>query len=1547
MSTKPLKAPLPDEHILQVEPPPRTFVNAGWRVRPHLYTDRALSAESLSREQHERSGRLALRGQLVAPGVVAGLEVRLDREPGADGKEDLHVFEVGPGLGLTVSGEDVLQPRATRVRVDQVPVFRLREGQDTSSFDLDVLASVKATQTHQGLRAAVLVLVPVVSKREDPPAPNDPAELDPERHALEDQRLVDGYALVLFAWPDSWPMPDPEALAWRNRLAWTLFEAERQRPHQTYAPWEEVGVPLALIGFTPPMHVDAPATPLFADSASVVRTGGAPRSRPPLLEAHGNPLLWQARLQQFSEHLDTFSSEQLADGTAIQSFAFLPPVGRLPKQAVDFRQWTHRFFPAPFIIDAAPMPLEQLDAVALASASLAPLDTSAQERVRVLVPVPEAHFEPRLLQSELLDPAFPKAITSGLERLGEWLRRRTDLRGKATLLLNALEGERSNRYPTEDPAWIPGEYEGEVPLDPSQYGPEEATYGTEGKTVPVLEEALWLNGTWAQPEQLGWDSGAVSTAVSPTKGTFAVVTRYYSSFSSSYLSVRRFTKDSPVARDFLYYPAAWLDFKAVWSGGELVIVILAYNPLLKDRPTPGFPRVAFMRRTPTGWVTSVPKYLGAGISPRSILHFTAVSWGPGRIDAFVGTTSSILKVSWLDGAPQDVQVLNTSVSRTVNQIVALSPSAGRLELLYLGRSPSDPSYAEYWLHHLSCFHEGDGPDLRQADGDATLDVVEVKSLKGFQLAACISKADDRSPRLDVLVLSNGATQGIRHGWYDAGSWKFGMQMVSKTNADALEVVSKGDGRIHAFWWDDTFPMPGPLTYRLFDEGRWQTAELLTRQFLSVSTSRQSFSVVLDGTNPIDVLMASNNGLLHLKKVADSTRVTVRQQGLRGLIGNIEGLHKQALDFVRTSSARIQDELQHVRELMLTSSTEASRLAVSATFGSTLVGSPLVTQNSNGDFLTRFHPRVGLARIRLSDAMEALEQASTVRRELTAQLVELVKKIVRVKEIGLDLTNMFLLGISKIVPGSSPRRVELLPVTWPGRTTIDTKTVVREDLSLRDLVNNAALLEDALRRLDEEPENVRRALAQARLKWTESDYFSTALRHLEHTLALLRTLELRMTTRVGSVSNYKATLDRIEAFWSELDKRMRLVDGEVAEGRQDVTVARALLAEEMARIDAVNQRRAQILEQHVPFLVFQRSRHRELTRDTPSRLLDPGLVKDILPEVFASTDAAPPELLAYVEFVRDSSLKWFTLAPQLLRGLDRTELIHRTFARAQVRALQRMPISLPIISGRTPTRLALGLSRLMSAREDFIARQRGAFIRFEPAVLYTQTWLELQQSAHAQLSLGDLIDMAHGRSDVARNTATELEHISKVATGLYQRFGEVLPVIRLEWAEQLSQYDAPVDLHDLSRLPRWDELEVTERREMQTLVDWLFQRVVTTEPEAMSLMNDLVRICLLLASHAPVDELLSGHVSKPSVARVGGTLELAVDPARVRIGMHVLIRSGEQTVQAVVEDLSSSVVKARVLSASSTTVHLPEKTSARFADPARGTGALLPYMGAEW
>ncbi len=1536
MNTKPLKESLPDEHILQVEPRPKPTVDAGWLRRPNLYTGRALSAESLATEQHERSGRLALRGQFVAPGVVAGLEVRLETEFNEHEKRFVHLFQIGPGLGLTASGEDVMVPRTTRVRVDRVPAFWLEEGQEPSSFDLSILYASEVAPTHKGLLAAVLMLVPVVSRKNDPSDPNDP-----DAYAFEDQRWVDGCAPVLFAWPKHWHIPDPEALDWRNRLAWKLFEDERLRSPEECALWETVGVPLALIGFTPPADINSLAVPLFADRASVVRSGGAPRHRPSLLDAHGNPLLWQARTQQFSEHLASIPPQQLA--TAVRFFAKLPPVGVLPKHVVDLFDWTNRFFPAPFILDAAPVPLEQLDAVALASASLAPLDTSAQERVRVLVPIPEAHFDPYLLRGEAIDPAFSEAITSGLARLGEWLRRRKNLRGKAVLLLNVLEGKKPNRFPELDPSAIPGESPGTVPLDPTQYGPEEVAYGTQGNTVPSLEEVLlrWgQRGTWDEPALLGIETEEVSTADS-TVGSFGLVTRQGGThlMHTGYRDTWQPWKSIP---DILPGTTQSLEgFKTIWCGDDLALVALISEPIATPAPVDGAlstspGRTFFLRiyhhLDESGWQWEKLEHVQAS----RVTHFAPVAWGPGRIDTFMAvetdtvsdtgssTSYQLLKLTWMYGAAaQPAKVaLAEAADRQVSAMTALQRKDERIELLFLARKHSDETSADDkpWLHHVSGFHEEDAADLSQ------LEMVETTDATGSLLSVCLTGPN----QLDALVM--GET-GIVHGQY-ATDWKFEAEQVSTTSGDVLVAVSRLDGQVHAFWWKRESDQASPLMYGWFDGNRWTEPRVLMQ--VQLHTSRQPLSVILDGTSQLDVFLASLQGLQHLKMLPDSTRALVEKQGLRGLLSQTEGLLGRVDEFIRAGSAQVQADTQNVRQLMISGHTEASRLVVSPILGATMVPSPLAARSDIESYFTRFLRKSDEPQIEdptsKEDARETLEQATSTRRELIARLVNLVR------DLRLDVTGITVAGIAQVYY-SPNMRAKLRRVN-----DSLTKIVERESILLTSLVDNPSTLEDVLTRIGNEPDAIERALHAASLSWEKSDYFSTSVQHLEDMLVLLRELERRTLPHESALASYKGVLAQLERFWSELDKRLRLVDGEVAEGRQDVTVARALLAEETVRIGAINERRKQVFAEHVPFLVFQRPRQRELTRDTPTRLLDPGLVKEILPEVLASTAAAPPELLAYVELIRDSSLKWFSLAPQLLHGLDRTELIHRTFEWAQVRAIQRVPVKLPVIAGRSSVRFAQGLSRLVAAREELIARQRGAFIHFEPAVLHARTWLELQQSAHEQLSLGDLIDMAHGRSDVGRRATTELEQISKVATGLYERIGEVLPTIRLEWAEQLSQYDAPVDLHDLSRLPQWHRLEVTARREMQTLVDWLFQRVVRTEPDALSLMNDLVRVCLLLASHAPVNELLSGHVFKPSVAKVGGTLELAVDPARVRIGMHVLIRSGEQTVQAVVEDLSLSVVRARVLSATAPSVSLPVKTSAYFSDPARGMGALLPYVG---
>ncbi|HYO69916.1 MAG TPA: hypothetical protein VEU33_27955 [Archangium sp.] len=1558
MSTKPLKNPHLNEHILRVEPSPQPFIEAGWRSRPNLYTGRPLSAATLSAQQRERSGWLALHGQRVSPGVVAGLEVQLVEAESTRNRQEPTSFLIGPGTGLLPSGEDVIVPRALKISVDRIPVYW--EGSlGPAGFNLGILGSVDATTTHAGLRAAVLVLVPVVSRKNDPPDPYDPGHVDPEVRPLDDERLVDGCTLVLFAWPKTWELPPRDSASdqetWRNRLAWELFDREQQRqpgwliqseqqPEQ-YAPWEKVGVPLALVGFDPPNRYGGPARPLFVDRAAVVRAGGAPRTRTPLLDARGTPLLWQARAQQFAEHLASFTTEELTDGTALRAFERLPPVGVLPKHAINLFDWSRRFFPNGFKLEAVPMPLEQLDAVAQASAPLSSLHTSEREHVRVLVPVPDVHFDPHLLRQELLDPSFQSAITASLRRLAEWLKRREDVRLRATALRKALEGdEKPLQYPAQDPAAIPGEY-----VSPEASNPPEEDYETRSSDsappkaelkVPALQEALARNGTWAEPQKLGQEVHEVFTATSLGADKFAVVTRL-----NTALTVRYYSEDKGVFQQQYQdvvtdSGSSYLECRPVWSGNKLLLVLLKGDSSL---------HLNIGRRTSdaaTGTWDWRLELSHTDLTPSSITHFTAVSWADNCVDAFVATQDTILQFTWIldpngDKAKTQTHIQRllptTSVgSRRVSQMVALCPEKGRIELFFLGQQPppsppSAPLTRPSWLHHLSGFHSGDKPELNAS----TLQVVEEKSLMGHHLAACVSRSGT-SKRFDVLVMGDDINhKGIRHGWKDE-SWKFGVELVSPRGGQVIHLVpGSGEQRqLHAFWLNPTSSNSqgyAPLQYRRFENNHWKPIETLPQQKLHTRASRGAFSVFLPPSNQVELFLASYSGLLNLKKVPESTQLTVQNKGLRGLIHEVEALHQETITFTQKGSTQLQNAILRVRQLMQTSSTDASRQAVYGRLGSNLMDA----RNGIENYFTGFYPYTRVRLIRLSDALETLQQATALRRDLTARLIEQVRRIVPVKQVGLDVAGMYLLGIATTDNARTQKAMLYQrPAFWGLRR--DTKFVVRTSYLLSDVVNNPLTSQNVLRWLGDEPENIRRALTFSRVRWVESDYFSTALQHLENMLALLKDLERRMNLRWNAMEDYKQTLRKLEGSWGALDKRMRVVDDEIAEARQDVTVGRALLLEEEGRINAVNQRRRKVFEQHVPFLVFQRPRERELTLDAPSRMLDPGVITDLLPKVFASTSAAPPELLSYTELIRDSPLKWFTVAPELLGGLDRLEFIHRTFVRAQARALHRIPIKLPAHSGRVLTSHAQGLYRVLSSQEDLIARSRYAFVQYyQPAILETRTWLELQQSAREYLSLGDLIDMSHGRPDVGRNAAAELDHISKVATGLYQRFGEVLPSLRLEWAERMSQYDAPVDLHDLSRLPHWDQLEGTDRRELQTLVNWLFARVVSTQPEAASLMNDLVRVCMLLASHAPVNELLSGHLSKPTVARVGGTLELAVDPSRVRIGMNVMIRSGEQTVEAVVEDLSTGVVKARVLSASPSTVHLPEKASARFADPARG------------
>ena len=187
-----------------------------------------------------------------------------------------------------------------------------------------------------------------------------------------------------------------------------------------------------------------------------------------------------------------------------------------------------------------------------------------------------------------------------------------------------------------------------------------------------------------------------------------------------------------------------------------------------------------------------------------------------------------------------------------------------------------------------------------------------------------------------------------------------------------------------------------------------------------------------------------------------------------------------------------------------------------------------------------------------------------------------------------------------------------------------------------------------------------------------------------------------------------------------------------------------------------------------------------------------------------------------------------------------------------------------------------------------------------------------------VSFADLADGGHGRADVARAAATELDQIRSIVTCLHAELSAVPPALRLLWADTLSAFDDAPHLRNLASLPRFAELGFADRHQLQAYVDWLFDQIEPGQPAAVALVNDVVRMALLLASHAPIDRIVSGRLARPVAGvGVGIRLPLAVaDAGQLRVGMQALLyRNDALVARAVVEDLGHGEVSARV-------VHLP-------------------------
>ena len=293
----------------------------------------------------------------------------------------------------------------------------------------------------------MLLLQPVVVERRSPEDPadrerafRDPCPIDPSALAFDEFQLLDGARLAFHPWPADWPdMADPaEAAQRRNLLAYQIYRREAEGGPAAL-PWTTHGIPLALVA------IDAEGRVALLDRAAVVRRGGVP-PRIQVDAGQGTPFLWQARLEGLMAHAAELAQAGWDGRDAAATFRHLPPVGILPRVAWD----SEAFFPDTCRQAHAPVPLEQLDLLFEASAGLAPFDLTVPDTVKWLVPVPQAVFEPKLLQNERIDPAFEKQRQALLRGVAIERARRGELRQMADVAVALVDVTRVPAFDDED-----------------------------------------------------------------------------------------------------------------------------------------------------------------------------------------------------------------------------------------------------------------------------------------------------------------------------------------------------------------------------------------------------------------------------------------------------------------------------------------------------------------------------------------------------------------------------------------------------------------------------------------------------------------------------------------------------------------------------------------------------------------------------------------------------------------------------------------------------------------------------------------------------------------------------------------------------------------------------------------------------------------------------------------------------------------------------------------------------------------------------------------
>lgn len=1617
MSIERIDQPLQGERVVALSPEDASRAATDWRRRPHLFAGRTLTDATLQGRQAWQAGRLSHRAQALTAGVVRGLEVFA--LPGSGGARLL----IEPGQGLAVDGEDVVLVRRTECRLDDLPVvappawLQVQSGGPGEALEPDGSGLVNPRDVPEGItlvdlrssagsrwpRVGVLVLQPVLVDTAEFD-PNDPCDrcpcgendnADSPVAAFEDWRIHDGARLLWYPWPVEWRALPLTTLRLRNALAHAVFDAEAALRHGETLPWEDWGVPLALVGLSDTGTVQ------WVDRASVVRQGGRAKearlqrlagavASDALVANSRLPALWQARIEQFAQQMAETPEPLPAPSVLADPYLRLPPCGLMPKSALDLstvltqQQLSSPFFPPGFELDAVPVPIEQLDLAMREAAPLASFDMSAPERLRLLVPVTQASWEPRLLHAEVVDPAFAEALAEFSERRARELGGRQGLRFEQAHLVRALTG-RPQAVPElgDDPQAL--DEESLAPWGPPPPGGGHVSTLQPGAHAHLFDGALqaftatdteaffawvcldpdhpprclmlqWRDATgwahrayWGEP-LLTW--GRPATGAHPFKvaGHFHV---------DNLPPAGRWVR--------LEVPSHLVGLAGVAVNGvsfDLFDGRAAFGPTGAKPLAPGVPgapaagageRPWFGHVLPTGarqdgnepWLLLshndlwAPFEVNDGLQPTQP---TLVPAGGGHVEA----AQPGIHQHYLEGATATL----SAVGSTDNLFVWVYLDATRppRELMIqwkVGPNWNTDGRRAYWGENLIAWGDNNSPSRRHKGALPKLG-------EWVRLEVPASELD----------IGTRAINGIAFTLFD------GCAAFGASGKIAQATTSPPGIRAETVWFSGTAPTGANLV------GTWTWLSALEMVEPTPAARVGQASAIASLVN--DPVIAA---------LSDREQAQLPLRGLEGFMAFLRARIDRADDITDFGFTHMQVDLHRIRQMMMTTS-DAARLSTSPALAAIAKSDSAVNvQTQIKEFIGRIKQPV-LAKLQTPAAAPAAVARSVtpsaafapmnfVATVSNVQLVQQKSQMTLFKAPSAPINIVYanpVVGLSPVRTVAVADRLKQPPSTEARdfalanrqRMVLEvlklletfteedggTTPSMLKDFKVRGLAQDPFLegtpVERALADFLDRPD-ISRAALRAKLlspppttapasggtstpaEPDEALLFTQTVALSENTIAMLRDLEGRLAAYRSALTRCEQALAALQGHIRSADMRLRQADDRLAEARHDVGVARALLEEEKARVDAVNARRTRVLAEEVQYLAFVRPRETSNLLATPRRVLDPGLLEAPVPACLREHDDVPDELDEMLKVLREAPAAHFVGAPAILQKIDRPELLLRTLQSAQLRSTVITQRVMPTFNA-TAGQLGVHIGQMLVRQTQAIAVRAEAVQRLDIQRLSANSWQTVQREAQAVISLGDIIDGDHGKGEVSRRASELFERIAGVCACLHAEFSGVLPAVRLEWAEVMSQFDEAPNLRNLGGLPRWSSIPYVDRRQMQAYVDFLFDQVPPTNEAAVALINDVVRMALLLASHAPVGRIVAGRMPRPVTAvRVGSRIPLtALDNARLRVGMQAMIYKGNTLMaRATVEDVGQGEVSARLVHTSSAQIDLDTDVRVHF------------------